>query len=53
MQYAMTTSILDTPGLLPVTPTIKRGKPEIAISQQLLGSFRSSFQDLKPYPYAS
>jgi hypothetical protein len=49
----MTTSFLGMPGLLPVTPTIKRGKPEIAISQQLLGRFRSSFQELKPYLYPS
>ncbi len=46
-------SILGMPGLLPVTPTINTAKPEIALSQQLLGRFRSSFQELKPYPYAS
>ena len=49
----MATNLLDCPGLLPVTPTIHVAKREIAISQQLLGRFRSSFQELKPYPYAS
>ena len=51
--YAVTTSLLDFHGLLPVTPTRKTVKHEITISQQLLGRFRSSFQELKPYPYAS
>ena len=39
-------------GFLPVTPTIHPAKPENAVSQQLLGRFRSSFEELKPYPYA-
>jgi hypothetical protein len=51
--YAVTTSLLDFNGLLPVTPTIKTVKHENAISQQLLGRFRSSFQEMKHYPYAS
>ncbi len=51
--YAMTTSLLDFHGLLPVTPTRKTVKQEITLSQQLLGRFRSSFQEIKPYPYAS
>ncbi len=49
--YAVTSSLLDFHGLLPVTPTVKTVKHENAISQQLLGRFRSSFQDMKPYPY--
>jgi hypothetical protein len=49
----MATNLLDCPGLLPVTPTIHVAKREIAISQQLLGRFRSSFQESKPYPSAS
>jgi hypothetical protein len=32
------------------TITIQTAKPEITISQQLLGRFRSSFQGMKPYP---
>ena len=39
--------------LLPVTPIIKQEKTKNAISQQLMGRFRSSFEELKPYPYAS
>jgi hypothetical protein len=51
--YAVTTSLLGFHGLLPVTPSRKTVKHKITISQQLLGRFRSSFQELKPYPYAS
>ena len=34
-------------------PGRKTSLPKIAISQQLLGRFRSSFQELKPYLYPS
>ena len=40
-------------GLLPVTPIVHTAKTKNAISQQLIGRFRSSFEELKPYPYAS
>ena len=40
-------------GLLPVTPIVHTAKTKNAISQQLMGRFRSSFEELKPYPYAS
>jgi hypothetical protein len=50
-QYAMITSILGMPGLLPVMPTIKRGKPEIAISQQLItGPFSLIFSGIEALP---
>ncbi len=39
--------------LLPVTPTMHTAKNKNAISQQLMGRFRSSFEELKPYPYVS
>jgi hypothetical protein len=51
-QYYVPTLCLDMSDLLPVTPTIQTAKPEITISQQLLGRFCSSFQGMKPYPYA-
>jgi hypothetical protein len=34
-------------GFLPVAPSIHPAKPENAVSQQLLGRFRSSFEELK------
>jgi hypothetical protein len=48
----MTTSILDMPGLLPVTPTIKRGKPEIAISHisATTGPFSLIFSGIEALP---
>ncbi len=52
-QYYVPTLCLDMSDLLPVTPTIQTAKPEITISQQLLSRFRSSFQGMKPYPYAN
>ena len=47
------TLFLAMSGLLPVTPIIYPGKTKNAISQQLMGRFRSSLEELKPYPYAS
>jgi hypothetical protein len=50
--YGKSCLCLAMSGFLPVTPTIHPAKPENAVDQQLLGCFRSSFEELKPYPYA-
>ncbi len=49
----MPTMCLAMSDLLPVTAIVHTGKTKNAISQQLMGRFRSSFEELKPYPYAS